>query len=59
MIESWPHAEARVTVTERASEQIHRELTGWYATAHRLILGSRDFRGRVPSDAAGTPNGRP
>jgi heat shock protein HtpX len=59
MIESWPHAEARVTVTERASEQIDRELTGWYATAHRLILGSRDFRGRVPSDAAGTPNGRP
>lgn len=45
-IEAAPQRPPTVTLTEPESERIDAELAGWYNAAHRLILGTREFRGR-------------
>jgi Zn-dependent protease with chaperone function len=52
MVEGWPARAGTVELSDEESARIDHELAGWYAAAHRRILGSRDFRGdRQPSQS--------
>jgi heat shock protein HtpX len=45
MVEAWPARAGTVELSDAESARIDDELAGWYAAAHRRILGTRDFRG--------------
>jgi heat shock protein HtpX len=46
LIEGWPRQRPEVTLSDDESSRIDRELAGWYAAAHRRLLGTRDYRER-------------
>lgn len=51
MVAAWPAQAPKVVLSDRASAQIDVELAGWYDAAHRLILGTRTFRGATSRGA--------
>jgi heat shock protein HtpX len=55
MIESQPEQPARVVPTAQLWSAIDAELSEWYATTHRHVLGTREFRPKrqIPQQPSG------
>lgn len=50
MVRAWPTRAAEVRSSPSESARIDVELAGWYRAVHRLVLGTRDFRGKVGTE---------
>jgi heat shock protein HtpX len=52
MVESRAREQAQVSLSSREWSRIDHELLNWYAAAHAMILGTRDFRPEVAKPGA-------